>query len=125
MAASKTKRAPDGARMTAPESVANTAADKARRVLVTGGSRGLGLAIAQKLAGAGYHTITLARRESNEVGAAIAQAEKAGQGRYRSCHSIWARSTISPTWCAVCASNSARSTVSSTTPRSGCPERWR
>jgi len=66
--------------MTAPESAANTGADKARRVLVTGGSRGLGLAIAQKLAGAGYHTITLARRESNEVGAAIAQAEKAGQG---------------------------------------------
>ena len=80
MAASKTKRGPEGARTTAPKSAANNVADNARRVLVTGGSRGLGLAIAQKLVAGGYHAITLARRESNEVGAAIAEAEKAGQG---------------------------------------------
>ena len=51
-----------------------------RRVLVTGGSRGLGLAVAQKLAAAGYHAITLARGESKEVAAAIAHSEQAGQG---------------------------------------------
>jgi 3-oxoacyl-[acyl-carrier protein] reductase len=51
-------------------------ADPTRTVLVTGGSRGLGLGIAQKLAGAGYRVITLARSKSKEVTAAIAQAER-------------------------------------------------
>jgi 3-oxoacyl-[acyl-carrier protein] reductase len=63
-AASKTKSAPK----------------MARGVLVTGGSRGLGLAIAQKLAAAGYQTIALARSESKEVAAAIAHAEREGRG---------------------------------------------
>jgi len=104
MVASKTRSAPKNALKGAPKSApknaakhaskdtakqaprrvtrgaANNVAKNARHVLVTGGSRGLGLAIAQKLAAAGYHTITLARRESDEVAAAIAQAEKAGQG---------------------------------------------
>src|ERR1700761_1040427 len=53
----------------------NKAHTTARSVLVTGGSRGLGLAIAQKLAAAGYQTIALARKESKEVAAAIAQSE--------------------------------------------------
>jgi 3-oxoacyl-[acyl-carrier protein] reductase len=52
----------------------------ARSVLVTGGSRGLGLAIAQKLAGAGYRAVALARSESKEIKAAIARAETEGQG---------------------------------------------
>jgi 3-oxoacyl-[acyl-carrier protein] reductase len=51
-------------------------ADPTRTVLVTGGSRGLGLGIAQKLAGAGYRVIALARSKSKEVTAAIAQAER-------------------------------------------------
>jgi 3-oxoacyl-[acyl-carrier protein] reductase len=51
-----------------------------RSVLVTGGSRGLGLAIAQKLAAAGYRTIAVARTKNKEITAAIAQAERAGQG---------------------------------------------
>ena len=55
-------------------------AKTARSVLVTGGSRGLGLAIAQRLAAAGYQTITLARSESKEIAAAIAHAEQEGQG---------------------------------------------
>jgi 3-oxoacyl-[acyl-carrier protein] reductase len=52
----------------------------ARNVLVTGGSRGLGLAIAQKLAAAGYRTIALARSESKEIAAAIAQSKAEGPG---------------------------------------------
>ena len=52
----------------------------ARSVLVTGGSRGLGLAIAQRLAAAGYETITLARSESKEIAAAITRAKQEGQG---------------------------------------------
>jgi 3-oxoacyl-[acyl-carrier protein] reductase len=51
-----------------------------RNVLVTGGSRGLGLAIAQKLAAAGYRVIAVARQKSKDVTAAIAQAERQGQG---------------------------------------------
>lgn len=46
-----------------------------RNVLVTGGSRGLGLAIARKLAAAGYRVITVARQKSKETAEAIAQIE--------------------------------------------------
>ncbi len=51
-----------------------------RSVLVTGGSRGLGLAIGQKLAAGGYRVIAVARRNSKELTAAIAAVECAGQG---------------------------------------------
>jgi 3-oxoacyl-[acyl-carrier protein] reductase len=51
-----------------------------RSVLVTGGSRGLGLAIAQKLAATGYQVIAVARRKSREVAAAIAEAERGSAG---------------------------------------------
>ena len=43
-----------------------------RNVLVTGGSRGLGLAIALRLVGCGYRVIALARSEGSELRAAIA-----------------------------------------------------
>jgi 3-oxoacyl-[acyl-carrier protein] reductase len=49
-------------------------------ILVTGASRGLGLAIARKLATAGYNVIAIARRESAEIGAAIAEAESGQRG---------------------------------------------
>ncbi len=55
-------------------------AEDRRSVLVTGGSRGLGLAIAQKLAGAGYSVIAVARKKSKEVAAAIAERGRAGTG---------------------------------------------
>ena len=43
-----------------------------RNVLVTGGSRGLGLAIVRKLAGDGFRVLALARKPSEELNAAIA-----------------------------------------------------
>lgn len=49
-------------------------------VLVTGGSRGIGLAIARKIAAAGYNVIAVARRESDELRDAIAEAVKRGRG---------------------------------------------
>jgi 3-oxoacyl-[acyl-carrier protein] reductase len=49
-------------------------------VLVTGGSRGIGLAISRKLAGAGYNVIAVARRESDELKDAIGEAVKQGRG---------------------------------------------
>ncbi|HXD12535.1 MAG TPA: SDR family NAD(P)-dependent oxidoreductase [Xanthobacteraceae bacterium] len=55
-------------------------AEGTRSVLVTGGSRGLGLAIARGLAGAGYNVIAVARKKSKEVTAAIAECASARQG---------------------------------------------
>ncbi|WP_159006505.1 SDR family NAD(P)-dependent oxidoreductase [Bradyrhizobium sp. S69] len=52
-------------------------------VLVTGGSRGIGLAISRKLAGAGYHVIAVARHESDELKAAIGEIVKQGRGGLR------------------------------------------
>jgi len=52
--------------------------EPARNVLVTGGSRGLGLAIARKLAVAGYRVIAVARQKSKEAADAIAQIESEG-----------------------------------------------
>jgi len=43
-------------------------------VLVTGGSRGLGLAITEQLAGAGYRVIAVARRDSEALQSARAKA---------------------------------------------------
>jgi 3-oxoacyl-[acyl-carrier protein] reductase len=54
--------------------------EKMRSVLVTGGSRGLGLAIAQKLAAAGYGVIAIARSKSKELSAAMAERERPGPG---------------------------------------------
>jgi 3-oxoacyl-[acyl-carrier protein] reductase len=50
-------------------------------VLVTGGSRGIGLAIARRLAGAGYNVVAVARRESDELREAIAEVTKQKTGR--------------------------------------------
>jgi 3-oxoacyl-[acyl-carrier protein] reductase len=49
-------------------------------VVVTGGSRGLGLAIARKLAAAGYSVIAIARNESLEFGVAVREIECSGVG---------------------------------------------
>jgi 3-oxoacyl-[acyl-carrier protein] reductase len=51
-----------------------------RNVIVTGGSRGLGLAIGTTLAAAGYRVIAVARSETAELRAAAATCEREQQG---------------------------------------------
>jgi 3-oxoacyl-[acyl-carrier protein] reductase len=51
-----------------------------RNVLVTGASRGLGLAIAAKLASSGYRVIAVARNEGDELPSIISKAETSGHG---------------------------------------------
>jgi 3-oxoacyl-[acyl-carrier protein] reductase len=57
-----------------------------RNVLITGGSRGIGLAIVSRLAGAGYNAIAVARGESEELReAAGSLAPGAGRIHFRTC----------------------------------------
>lgn len=51
-----------------------------RNVLVTGGSRGLGLGIAKKLAASGFCVIAIARRPTDQLTAAMAEANGNGEG---------------------------------------------
>ena len=49
-------------------------------VLVTGGSRGIGLAISRRIAKAGYKAIAVARRESDELKNVIREISQGGTG---------------------------------------------
>jgi 3-oxoacyl-[acyl-carrier protein] reductase len=51
-----------------------------RNVIVTGGSRGIGLGIVRRMAKAGCHVTALARSESPELREAIAEAASSGAG---------------------------------------------
>lgn len=50
-----------------------------KNVIVTGGSRGLGLGIARKLAAAGYRVIAIARGESEQLTCAMREGKSDGQ----------------------------------------------
>ncbi len=47
-----------------------------RNVIVTGGSRGLGLGIARSLGAAGFHVLAVARNETNELIAAVDETRR-------------------------------------------------
>jgi 3-oxoacyl-[acyl-carrier protein] reductase len=51
-------------------------------VIVTGGSRGLGLGIARRLNQSGFRVIAIARKENPELLAAMAEAEAANRGSF-------------------------------------------
>jgi 3-oxoacyl-[acyl-carrier protein] reductase len=53
-----------------------------RNVVVTGGSRGLGLGIARKLAAEGYHAIAVARSQTDPLTAAMQEAETVHPGSF-------------------------------------------
>ena len=51
-----------------------------RNVVVTGGSRGLGLAIARRLAAAGYGVVAIARQPSDQLNDAMRESGNARAG---------------------------------------------
>src|SRR5438105_4520988 len=51
-----------------------------RNVVVTGGSRGLGLGIVRRLTAAGYRAIAIARKETNPLTLAMEEAERSRTG---------------------------------------------
>src|SRR5437867_12835609 len=53
-----------------------------RNVIVTGGSRGLGLGLARRLTRAGYRVIAPARKETNQLTLAMEEAERAHPGSF-------------------------------------------
>lgn len=52
-----------------------------RNIVVTGGSRGIGLGIARKLSASGFHVIAVARSCGTALETAIAEAQAAGIGK--------------------------------------------
>lgn len=54
-----------------------------RNVIVTGGTRGLGLGIVRKLASDGYSVIAIARSESDQLASAMRDAEASRRGAIR------------------------------------------
>ena len=55
--------------------------DEMDNVIVTGGSRGIGLAICRRLAASGYHALSLARSQSAEFQQACEEATRVGRGK--------------------------------------------
>jgi 3-oxoacyl-[acyl-carrier protein] reductase len=51
-----------------------------RNIIVTGGSRGLGLGIAQKLVSSGFQVVAIARRTTDQLATAMAETGDRGQG---------------------------------------------
>ncbi len=63
--------------------MARASAARARNVLITGASRGLGLGIARALVAAGYSVIAVARQQNKDLTAAIAEAKRGQRGALR------------------------------------------
>jgi len=59
-----------------------------RKVIVTGGSRGLGLAIVRRLVCEGYSAIAVARQMNDQLASTIEHAERSQQSRKGSLHFI-------------------------------------
>jgi 3-oxoacyl-[acyl-carrier protein] reductase len=53
-----------------------------RNVIVTGGSRGLGLGIARKLAGPEYRVIAIARKQNSHLAEAMEEAQRSNAGSF-------------------------------------------
>jgi 3-oxoacyl-[acyl-carrier protein] reductase len=53
-----------------------------RNVVVTGGSRGLGLGIARRLTAAGYHVVAIARKETSQISSAVQEADREHPGSF-------------------------------------------
>lgn len=53
-----------------------------RNVIITGGSRGLGLGIARRLAASGYRALAIARSENEQLKSAMADAEARTSGSF-------------------------------------------
>jgi 3-oxoacyl-[acyl-carrier protein] reductase len=60
---------------------ARRAAVDIRTIIVSGGSRGLGLGIARQLAAAGYRVVAIARKTNKDLEAAMDEARRAGEGQ--------------------------------------------
>jgi 3-oxoacyl-[acyl-carrier protein] reductase len=60
--------------------MAKKSAARARNIMITGASRGLGLGIARNLVAAGYCVIAVARKQNKELTAAIAEAKRGKRG---------------------------------------------
>jgi 3-oxoacyl-[acyl-carrier protein] reductase len=69
---------PGASKSAASKSRASKPASGKRTVVVTGGSRGLGLAIARRLAAAGYGVVTVARKMSDQLSGAMKEISGAG-----------------------------------------------
>jgi 3-oxoacyl-[acyl-carrier protein] reductase len=60
----------------------NSSADM-RNVVITGGSRGIGLGITRRVIAAGFRAIAIARKESNELASTIEETERANPEQLR------------------------------------------
>ena len=69
-----------------------------RNVIVTGGSRGLGLGIARRLVETGFRVIAVARKENDELALAMQEAERANPDLFISLPLTWPRSNVWRIW---------------------------
>ena len=69
-----------------------------RNVIVTGGEPGLGLGIARKLVETGFQVIAVARKENDELAAAMRDVERVNPERSSSPPLTWRKSNALRIW---------------------------